>query len=395
MAALGEQSAAGDRLLVWVYEQGTQTLWSYDGAAAAKIADLAHGVAFLGVLRGRMWYVNGAADLSGERELWSTDGTAAGTRFELKLPEAGGTIYAWAATPGKLFYGATYDLFVTDGTPAGTHRVAMPVEVAKSSIAGDFLSYDGRLLFTERHSRRHFASDGTAAGTVPLGESIFREPMFLRDGHAYFRSSEGELHVTDGTPAGTRPAAEWLGVSSVFDAPVFLGDAAIFAGNGGNDAFLLRRDADGTVTELGPRGRMTQFAAGESRVYFWRHDLPAETATLMTTDGTSAGTKAVKAGFVSGGEFLPTRTGALFGAADSAASGTIALRQDRLRVVGGTARRKHRREPSVRARRLSRCRDDHRRPRGRVPGEHERDDRSRSSGWRGGSVKKPRKGGRR
>jgi ELWxxDGT repeat protein len=310
--------ALGNRVLFEVYDSsaGSYELWAYDGANGTQIAELDGSIAFLGNLGGRAWYAGGSGELSGRRTLWSTDGTAAGTYSVLELPNAGGTVGPWATTARQLFYrSGGGQIFVTDGTPAGTRELMLQTEVARSSFLWDFLTFGDKVLFTEEESRQHYVSDGTEAGTIALGAAEFREPMFLRDGRVFYTGPGRELWTTDGTPAGTKRAAQALGVTSMgAEPPVYLDSGiAVFSGNDRESPYLVRRDATGAVQNLDLRGYMSKFAAAGTRAFFWHFDAELWQQRLMVTDGTNAGTKmlaTVEPGHESA--FAPLGSGAVF-----------------------------------------------------------------------------------
>ncbi|MFL6291922.1 MAG: hypothetical protein ACJ759_13595 [Thermoanaerobaculia bacterium] len=138
--------------------------------------------------------------LSG-RQLWRSDGTAAGT-FRLsdaapgELPEP----MPFFAAERLYFFLSTHpligmpSLWVSDGTPAGTFRLTGE-GVAVDGLEPLFAASQGLLYFTARdpeHGAEPWVSDGTPAGNpvvpqVPKGRSIgpgrsAREPTTLLRG---------------------------------------------------------------------------------------------------------------------------------------------------------------------------------------------------------------------
>ncbi len=125
---------------------------------------------------------------------------------------------------GKIFFGASdpvhgTELWVTDGTPAGTHMVKDVNPGAGSSVGLPQLQVFGNvvLVFLDDgvNGRELWRSDGTEAGTYILkdifvGEeasATFDEPFGILDGLAVFTAEDEtfgeEPWVTDGTPSGT------------------------------------------------------------------------------------------------------------------------------------------------------------------------------------------------
>jgi ELWxxDGT repeat protein len=140
--------------------------------------------------------------------LWSTDGTESGThpvRSAIGAPGSGPEMQA--ALGGKLVFSArpSYDntfLYVSDGTAAGTGLLS-----AQARDAASFFPFGGRLLFSAlRRGSFGFdlwATDGTPAGTVPVSRNGFAHPAQL-GGQVLFNSGgldsglESELMRTDG-----------------------------------------------------------------------------------------------------------------------------------------------------------------------------------------------------
>lgn len=143
-------------------------------------------------------------------ELWTTDGTEAGTvvvadivpgpdgSWPRHLVSLGAGVVLFAAEHPKL----GYELFRTDGTPAGTAMVRDLVVGAGSSVPDDFVVQDGVLYFsawTPAHGREAWRSDGTFAGTYrltdvapgPLSSSPSR---FVRRGNRLFFTATDHVH---------------------------------------------------------------------------------------------------------------------------------------------------------------------------------------------------------
>jgi ELWxxDGT repeat protein len=255
--------------------------------------------------------------LSGD--LWSSDGTADGTRKLFRLPDSR-LLAPVATTPRQFYYrNVDMDLFVSDGTESGTRRIELSTPVGASSFPKELLPFGDKMFFATGgptftgpgDPSRYNISDGTAAGTFPLATLLNPEPMFLHEGRVYYRDSS-ELWTTDGTAAGTRRVSDWLGAPGVSNPPSFIGQTAIFAA-AGQEEVLMRRDADGTVTSLGLKsGFLREFVAVGDRVAFWKQADGG--ISLMITDGTSAGTKLVAEGVATRGWLLPFGDRGLFAA---------------------------------------------------------------------------------
>lgn len=152
------------------------------------------------------------------RELWSTDGTAAGTtRMSDHQPLSLGTQFqTFTAAIGSTFYYVANDairgreLFSSDGTVTGT-RLVKEFRPGLPDGAIHDLGRVGQRLLVARYNEV-WASDGTAAGTTLLtnriGAAGHATGLFTPIGNrTYFRAGfAGAGNVvwrTDGTPAGT------------------------------------------------------------------------------------------------------------------------------------------------------------------------------------------------
>jgi ELWxxDGT repeat protein len=290
-----------------------------------------------------------ADDGSNGRELWITDGTAAGTLLLADLWPGGGAGNPSMPTPlgdGRAVFTATdpahgSELWITDGTTAGTQLV-LDINPAQSGFSGsnpyNFAAFgNGRVLFTANdpvHGSEPWVTDGTAAGTqvlemAPGLTSSYVSTAFLPlgNGRALFGgSSDGngqgaELWVTDGTPTGTHlvkdinPDSNGSYPGSASGAPgmVALGDGhALFSaddGSRGRELWTSDGTADGTylLADLWPGSNTpnpgsgdypnssnpTNFAAlGQGRILFAASD-PEHGNELWISDGTADGTHLV------------------------------------------------------------------------------------------------------
>jgi ELWxxDGT repeat protein len=130
-------------------------------------------------LAGRLLFFGVAGGDSPQRALWSTDGTVAGTVLLAQVsaqPLApGGGYYALPAWPrlgGHILLRAWdaehgFELWITDGTAAGTTRLDLAPGSA-SSFPDNFAVAAGRVWFTANdgvHGRELWVSDGTPTGT--------------------------------------------------------------------------------------------------------------------------------------------------------------------------------------------------------------------------------------
>ena len=207
--------------------------WTSDGTTAgtqslgAPVALESPPVPLGGTLLFRGFGANG-------EELWRTDGTLGGTTQVLDIVpgSSSSTPYQLTLAGGVAFFSATTagtgrELWKTDGTAAGTVVVK---DILPGAGDGIGIGYDGDdIELGERWAalgnsvvfpaddgmtgQEPWVSDGTAAGTVPLGDlqpgALGSEPLWITTaaGQTFFTADDGvhgrELWATNGTAAGT------------------------------------------------------------------------------------------------------------------------------------------------------------------------------------------------
>jgi ELWxxDGT repeat protein len=268
-------------------------------------------------------------------ELWRSDGTAAGTtriadiRPGLKgdattLP-ASSSPNGLTAVGRTLFFSADdghgQELWSSDGTTAGTRRIAdinrVPTGTMRSgsSFPADFVASGRGILFSADdgiHGRELWRTDGTTAGTRLLADirsggkrsgssprsltALGRRTVFFS---AFDDSSGRELWRTDGTTAGTTRITDLnSGSSSSNPGDLTVVDSTLFfsADDGRSGRELWRSDGTtaGTsrVTDLRP-GRKgsnpSNLTALGDRLFFFAND-GITGNQLWRSDGTAAGT---------------------------------------------------------------------------------------------------------
>jgi len=237
---------AGSRLL-FAADDGVhgKELWATDGTTAgtALVADICPGIAgSLGnatlvpdapiavVAGGRLFF--SAFDCTHGEELWVSDGTPAGTHW---VGSGGSAPAGLAALGSQVFFRASDDihgleLWVSDGTTAGTHLVT---DLRPGFLPGQPLvitAFGDRVYFHATDdplgARRLWASDGTAAGTVLISAAAgFHEGLFhgltVAGSRLIFFADDGihgiEPWASDGTAAGTVPLGDFRpGADSFF-----------------------------------------------------------------------------------------------------------------------------------------------------------------------------------
>jgi ELWxxDGT repeat protein len=206
-------------------------LWRTDGSAPGTVAlTRSTGEPLLrapSLLTGH----NGAFYVYSESSFWRTDGTAEGT-VALAPPFEWLPAYSEyfpipkpASLGAKLFFVAAdpqhgIELWVTDGTPAGTSLLADISPGPSSSVPSGLVAAGGAVWFTAqdpKHGRELWRTDGTAAGTrlvqdiAPEGRSSSPDQLTVAGDRLYFSADDGingrELWTVPLTgPGGCQPS---------------------------------------------------------------------------------------------------------------------------------------------------------------------------------------------
>lgn len=242
-------------------------LWRSDGTPGGthEVLDIVPGPVssnpyFLTSFQGRVWFSAGGG-------LWQSDGTPQGTLLVKEVPAASLHVVG----PRLFFLGSDdrgFEPWASDGTAAGTRRIADLAKGAASPEYQDFLAVGKRLFFT-------------AAASAERGQ---------------------ELYVTDGTAQGTRAltsfsdpyALEWLSRAA-------LGNRLLFAARNrtnGLELWSSNGTAKGTrlVLDACPGACPSNplfFLQHQGRLYYQAND-GTHGPELWVTDGTAQGTRMVK-----------------------------------------------------------------------------------------------------
>ncbi len=165
-----------------------------------------------------------ANDNTNGNELWVTDGTTAGTQMLMNINT--GSASAWPRNflnvAGQVFFVADngtagMELWKTDGTAAGTVLVKDINSGGAASYPNEMVALNNKLVFvatTDIEGEEVWISDGTASGTkitkdiyTGLGNNAEPNNLYTWNNKVYFSANDGsvgqELFVTDGTAAGT------------------------------------------------------------------------------------------------------------------------------------------------------------------------------------------------
>jgi ELWxxDGT repeat protein len=206
------------------------------------------------------------------KAVWSTDGTAAGTRLEYELPEEirFQPLCQLTATANGLVFSAGYSsysstLWRTNGSAAGTVqlRTIGPVS-GPNYLAPYFTAIDGAAyLFADDHDAggiELWRTDGSEAGTVLVAD------------------------LTAGAAGALSFAMDRVGPSLVF----------AYRSQPGTADGLYRVAAPGAPAERIKAGAVgSRVMSTGARAFFTFNDAATHTESLWATDGTSAGTREV------------------------------------------------------------------------------------------------------
>jgi trimeric autotransporter adhesin len=311
-------------------------------------------------------------------ELWKTDGTPAGTSMLADIdPGAGSSFYMNGGSDGQISFvqggrwlfsaytaSDSLEVWTSDGTAAGTHKLteindqasAFPI-LFLGTLQGPrtFADLGGSLLFQADDGvtgGELWKSDGSAAGTAQIadiapGSSFswsFPNDFTPLNGALLFSADDGvhgsELWKTDGTPAGTAmlkdldPSLSYSNGSPHWLTP--LGTKIFFAGPG--DGAWTSDGTNGGTQPLNAPVTVSGPPAALGGALLFRGNASGTGEELWRTDGTLAGTalvKDIRAGTGSGSPYLLTAAGGIGGMAFFSAATDAAGRE--LWKTDGTA----------------------------------------------------------
>lgn len=249
---------------------------------------------------------------SGQLEPWVTDGTAPGTLALGPTSVSGFTLAGTSAYFENDSSPGGRELFVTDGTPAGTALVFDPTPgVDIGSWPEAIGQVGGELIFSSDDAgglRRLYRTDGTGPGTVqistlapsPTGGVIAATEHL---GELWFGTSSlgGLLVRTDGTPSGTTMVAAGIVPSflSSFGTDVlFLADSdpegfELWSSSGTPQTTGVLRDLTPPALTQGSFPRLLGDFRSES--FYAVEPTGSTEEELWATDGTPLGTRLVAA----------------------------------------------------------------------------------------------------
>jgi ELWxxDGT repeat protein len=246
--------ALGNRLLFTADDGAERSVWVVDAQReaaplpATAVPSALPGPSALTVSGGLAYFLSDRG--TDGTELWRTDGTPAGTlrlaAFQGKslsdLRDLGGRlVFLVTSTVGEQ---PVFAFWGSDGTPAGTvQRLGFPSDtVAISAVTA--LGAELYFVLDSETAEWIYRGDGTAAGTRPVLQAacdclyFVGQTFFVRAGGGVYFTAPGQygifLYRTDGTAAGTVPV---LPAADATDTPnplalfTFQGDLYFFGFN--------------------------------------------------------------------------------------------------------------------------------------------------------------------
>jgi len=333
-------------------DQGTR-LWATDGSENGTVQISTTYMNYPVEFKGMLYF-------SGIDGIWRTDGTALGTELFLADDESSNL----TATADLLFFPHSdengRELWSSDGTPAGTQMVVningtadgLPNSAHKFFVVGSSIYYSAR----DVNGVELWTSDGTVQGTQMVKDinpgtgssfGITFSPNFAYANNLlFFTASNGidgnELWVSNGTDAGTRQVLNINNNSfdsiQRYTSLISFNNRVFFSGNdndysvtpanlgSGSEIYISDGTAQGTqvLKDINPAesNGVTNItnAIYNGELYFVGRD-PLTGQELWKTDGTETGTIMVK-DIVAGvsnssiGSLVATDTGVFFSAND-------------------------------------------------------------------------------
>lgn len=287
-------------------------LWRTDGTAAGTslVKDLAPGVASsspsgFAAVGGKALFL--AKDPQGREGMWATDGTEAGT-IPIPLPDGLqlGDLASLAVAGDAAYFGVIdrsdfhSELWRTDGTPEGTRLVA---KVSDQDSVRDLIATPGLVFFHTREpgGTTLWGGDPSAAGGIrPLHTFTSAEGTIWKSAtaggrlYAAVKAQDGSARIwtSDGTEAGTRALdGQFRGI----DRLIPFGDRLAFSATSDGAKHLWSAGADGTIAPFGPTPSSggPVFVDGGTLYFVRDQESSATGASLWASDGTDAGTRPV------------------------------------------------------------------------------------------------------
>ncbi|HEV7300726.1 MAG TPA: ELWxxDGT repeat protein [Tepidisphaeraceae bacterium] len=306
-------------------------LWRTDGTAGgtALVADIAPGSAGsmstdptssnplnLGILDNQIFFA--ARSVDSDTELWTSDGTEAGTRRlkDLNAGPASSSPRLFTTAGGKMFFvantgGVSGQLWQSDGTADGTSLVK-PISASPNGAGITALvPFGDRVAFvaSDANGPELWVSDGTDGGTyivqdiAPAGSAAFVQNLTVVGDQLYFTArdfsdpaqSPFALYRTNGAAGNLQRLHTFAGSATSPSAMTAVGSTLYVAQPGysaGTTLFKSDGTSAGTVALRGFSSLAWLTAAGDT-LYMTANGSALEGAELWKSDGTEQGTQLV------------------------------------------------------------------------------------------------------
>ena len=256
----------------------------------------------------------GAEDGVNSYGLWSSDGTIGGTSmiFEVGPDLVNDGVFEIIPALGKIFFtaqnttgGTGMELYVSDGTTAGTFMLKDIYAGTNGSDPGSFCEMNGQLYFSADdgiNGRELWKTDGTTAGTLlvhdihPAGSS---GPLytFSFNNKLYFSADNGtdgrELHTSDGVAIQSFDLNNGSAHSSPKGFTVLNSELFFIAETGATNYDLAKTDGTNfSIVKNLISGNYLQFSmiAYNNKLFISGFETLPDNE-LWTSDGTTSGTQ--------------------------------------------------------------------------------------------------------
>lgn len=236
------------------------------------------------------------------RELWISDGTAAGTRLVVDLAPGPASYFLsdFVEFHSKLYFVARHadggsDLYSTDGTTDGTSK---PLEGSSFHDIRKLAVTIDRLFFFHGGGAIA-ASDGSIEGTTSVSNELSDDASLYSLGNKLI-AIDHNVYVSDGTPDGT---FRFQGVRALSPMVVINGVGLFFREGASQQYELWRTDGTEAGTQLvkdirpGPEGSIsTTFPSIKELggIAYFRANDGVHGAEAFRSDGTADGTLAMR-----------------------------------------------------------------------------------------------------
>lgn len=298
-------------------------LWKSDGTSAntTQIKDISPNNSSLPsdffTFNNELYF--SAEDGTSGYKLWKSDGTSGGTSV-LKAIDIRGTTGSepikLLEVAGSLYFSSHDDLFVTDGTSAGTQQLRNPSLSARYSTIGtkiyefveksSTVSVPGAGGSTNQWAIQEYKSGFPSWRLLWFADGIRNSNLIKAGSSLYFFANNGvngeELWKSDGTSAGTNlvkdiiTGVDW--VDSRFGQGIILGSNFYFSVNNDNKTELWKSDGTSAGTSLlkvinaSDDDKINLFFKTDNLIYLSVRE--GTKTELWKSDGTSAGTVKIK-----------------------------------------------------------------------------------------------------